>query len=250
MIEGIYTAAASLSTLERWQASISQNLASSSVAGFKKSNFAIESDAKLKPQYAPDGLSAARNTGGMPIQTTSVNFSPGDIKATGKATDLAIGGPGFFQVRGEDNQNLYTRDGEFHFNSENILVTKQGLPVIGDAGEITIDPERGPVTFSRDGTISQGDNQLGKVSLYDFDKTEGLVRVEGGFFEPSAGMEPKPLERIVVTQGAIEASNVTPMSEMVNLIAVSRAYEAAQRAMTSHDDLISKAIGTLGTPTA
>ena len=60
----------------------------------------------------------------------------------------------------------------------------------------------------------------------------------------------RPLERIVVTQGAIEASNVTPMSEMVNLIAVSRAYEAAQRAMTSLDDLISKAIGTLGTPTA
>ena len=48
----------------------------------------------------------------------------------------------------------------------------------------------------------------------------------------------------------IESSDVTPMSEMVNLIAVSRAYEAAQRVMTSHDDLISKAIGTLGTPTA
>jgi flagellar basal body rod protein FlgG len=48
----------------------------------------------------------------------------------------------------------------------------------------------------------------------------------------------------------IESSNVTPMSEMVNLIAVSRAYEAAQRAITSLDDLISKAIGTLGTTTA
>ena len=48
----------------------------------------------------------------------------------------------------------------------------------------------------------------------------------------------------------IESSDVTPMSEMVNLIAVSRAYEAAQRAMTSLDDLIAKAIGTLGTPTA
>jgi flagellar basal-body rod protein FlgG len=47
-----------------------------------------------------------------------------------------------------------------------------------------------------------------------------------------------------------ESSNVNPMSEMVNLIAVSRAYEAAQRAMTSLDDLISKAIGTLGTTTA
>ena len=48
----------------------------------------------------------------------------------------------------------------------------------------------------------------------------------------------------------IESSDVTPMSEMVNLIAISRAYEAAQRAMTSLDDLISKAIGTLGTTTA
>ena len=48
----------------------------------------------------------------------------------------------------------------------------------------------------------------------------------------------------------IESNNVTPMSEMVNLIAVSRAYEAAQRAITSLDDLISKAIGTLGTTTA
>jgi flagellar basal-body rod protein FlgG len=47
-----------------------------------------------------------------------------------------------------------------------------------------------------------------------------------------------------------ESSNVNPMSEMVNLIAVSRAYEAAQRAMTSLDDLIAKAIGTLGTTTA
>ena len=48
----------------------------------------------------------------------------------------------------------------------------------------------------------------------------------------------------------IESSDLTPMSEMMNLIAVSRAYEAAQRAMTSLDDLISKAIGTLGTTTA
>jgi flagellar basal body rod protein FlgG len=48
----------------------------------------------------------------------------------------------------------------------------------------------------------------------------------------------------------IENSNVAPLSEMVNLISVSRAYEAAQRAITSLDDLISKAIGTLGTTTA
>jgi flagellar basal-body rod protein FlgF/flagellar basal-body rod protein FlgG len=42
MVEGIYTNAASLSALERWQQTISQNLASANVAGFKKSSFAIE----------------------------------------------------------------------------------------------------------------------------------------------------------------------------------------------------------------
>ncbi|NBR49727.1 flagellar hook basal-body protein, partial [bacterium] len=105
----------------------------------------------------------------MPTQKTSVNFSPGDIKETGKGTDLAIDGPGFFQVKGADGKNLYTRDGEFQFNSENTLVTKQGLTVLGDSGPITIDPEKGPLTIARDGTMSQGNNQLGKFPVYNFD---------------------------------------------------------------------------------
>jgi flagellar basal body rod protein FlgG len=250
MVEGIYNSAAALSVLERWQATISQNLASSGVAGFKKSDFAIKADEQMKTQYAPDGVSAARHTGGLPVRTTSINFSAGDVKVTQKPTDFAIEGDGFFKVNNTDDKPLYTRDGEFHFNADNTLVTKQGLVVQGEAGPITINPELGPLTVSRDGTMSQGNNQLGRFPLYEFGTTEGFTRVEGGYFEPPAGKTPTVVEKAAMTQGAIEASNVTPMAEMVNLIAVSRAYEAAQRALTSHDDLISKAIGTLGTPTA
>ena len=54
------------------------------------------------------------------------------------------------------------------------------------------------------------------------------------------------MENVQMSQGAIESSNVTPMAELVNLIAVSRAYEASQKSITSHDDLISKAINSLG----
>jgi flagellar basal body rod protein FlgG len=53
-----------------------------------------------------------------------------------------------------------------------------------------------------------------------------------------------------VVQGAIESSNVLPMEELVSLIQVARAYEASQRSMLSHDDLISKAINSLGSTTA
>lgn len=246
MTEGIYTSAASLSSLERWQQTISQNLASSNVAGFKKANFAIESDTKLKTEYAPDGMSAARHSGGVPTRTTSVNFTPGDLKATGKNTDLAIEGPGFFQVQNVDGKNLYTRDGEFHINQDNTLVTKQGLPVLGDGGPITIDPDQGELSIARDGSISQGDNLLGRMNLFDFDNLDELTRVEGGFFEPPEGAIPQPMENVQMSQGAIESSNVMPMSELVNLIAASRAYEASQKSITSHDDLISKAINSLG----
>jgi len=246
MVEGIYTNAASLSALERWQQTISQNLASANVAGFKKADFAIESDEKKQTEYAPNGVSAAQHTGGIPTRTTSVNFAPGDMRATGKNTDFAIEGPGFFQVQNTDGNNLYTRDGEFHINQDNTLVTKEGLPVLGDGGPITIDPEKGQLVVARDGSISQGDNLLGRLNLYDFEDPDQLTRVEGGFFEPPEGANPQALEDVLINQGSIESSNVMPMAELVNLIAVSRAYEASQRSITSHDDLISKAINSLG----
>lgn len=235
-----------MSALEKWQQTISQNLASVNVAGFKKANFAIESDPKRKTEYAPDGITPARHSGGIPTQLTSVNFSPGDLKSTGKKTDFAVEGPGFFQVQNTDGKNLYTRDGEFHINQDNTLVTKQGLPVLGDGGPITIDPEKGELVVSKEGLISQGDNLLGRLNIYDFEKPNQLTRVEGGFFEPPNGVDPQAIDKPVLSQGYIESSNVTPMAEMVNLIAVSRAYEASQRSMTSHDDLISKAINSLG----
>jgi len=246
MVEGIFTNAAALSTLEKWQATISQNLAAANVAGFKKANFAIETDERKKTNYEPEAF-AARHQGGMPSRTTSINFSPGDNKQTGKPTDFAIDGPGFFQVQGANGQLLYTRDGEFHINQDNTLVTKNGLPVLTGAGPLEIDPDEGPLTVSRDGSISQGDNQLGRMAIYNFEDTDGLTRVEGGYFEAPAGTDPEALENFGVLQGAIEASNVAPMAELVNLIAVSRAYEAAQRSMSSHDDLINKAIQSLGT---
>jgi flagellar basal-body rod protein FlgF len=250
MVEGIYNNAASLTTLEKWQASITQNLVASKVAGFKKSNFAIETDDRVKTKYEPDAALAAKHTGGLPVRTTSINFTPGEIEHTQKPTDFAIEGPGFFQVQGADGQNLYTRNGEFHLNSENTIVTRHGLVVQSDGGPVTIDPEQGPVTVARDGTISQGDNLLGRLQVYDFEDPQSLVRVEGGYFEAPAGNDPQAIEDMKVVQGAIEASNVLPMAELVSLIAVARAYEASQRSMVSHDDLIAKAINSLGSTTA
>ncbi len=250
MVEGIYNNAAQLTTLEKWQAAITQNLTASKVAGFKKSNFAIETDDRVKTKFEPNDAMAARHTGGLPVRTTSINFTPGEVEQTSKPTDFAIEGPGFFQIQGENGQNLYTRNGEFQLNNENTLVTKHGLQVLGDGGPVTIDPEQGPVTVANDGTISQGNNLLGRLQIYNFDDPQGMTRVEGGYFEAPAGQDPVAIEDMKVVQGAIESSNVLPMEELVSLITVARAYEASQRSMVSHDDLIAKAINSLGSTNA
>jgi len=250
MVEGIYNNAAQLTTLEKWQAAITQNLTASKVAGFKKTNFAIETDDRIKTKFEPDDAMTARHTGGLPVRTTSINFTPGEVEQTTKPTDFAIDGPGFFQIRGENGQNLYTRNGEFQLNNENTLVTKHGLQVLGDGGPITIDPEQGPLTVANDGTISQGNNLLGRLQLYNFDDPQGMTRVEGGYFEAPAGQDPAAIADMKVVQGAIESSNVLPMEELVSLITVARAYEASQRSMVSHDDLIAKAINSLGSTNA
>lgn len=250
MVEGIYNNAASLSNLEKWQSVISQNLAASNVAGFKKLDFAIETDDKKKTQYTQGDFGGTRHTGLLTTRTSSINFANGDHKQTGKNTDFAIDGNGFFQIRGADGNPLFTRDGEFHFNQNNTLVTKNGLEVVGDDGPITVDPEQGAFTVARDGTITQGDNAIGRLALYEIEDTKALTRVEGGYFEAPADIVPEALEEASLYQGSIESSNVAPMAEMVSLIAVSRAYEASQRALRSHDDLISKAISSLGSPTA
>jgi flagellar basal-body rod protein FlgF len=246
MIEGIYHGAASLAALERWQAVISQNLASSSATGFKKEDLSFEGLASSKAAANQDGGFSATSMSMMPRVHSAINFETGDVRETGNETDFAVRGPGFFQVRKSGGEEAYTRDGGFHINGDNTLVTKQGYEVQGEDGPITVNPEDGRLTLGTDGTISQGDNVIGKLSLRDFSDPSLLQRLDGGLFAPTKGAAPTIVENPSITQGAIEASNVSPLAEMVNLVSVSRAYEASQKMITSHDEMLRQAIQTLG----
>ena len=62
------------------------------------------------------------------------------------------------------------------------------------------------------------------------------------------GVSPTVVEKPGMIQGAIEGSNVSPITEMINLITVSNAYQSSQKLITSHDTLMGQAIQTLGAP--
>ena len=250
MLHGIYVGASSLTALQRLQDVISKNISSSEVTGFKRTEMSFEGILHGATKVGAKGSGAEELNGAAPQTVQKLDFTPGELRWTGVSTDFAIRSQGFFQLRRPDGTLVYTRGGEFMLNNQNALVNKDGFELQSGAGPVELDPEQGPISVSSDGMLSQGRDQLGRLQLYEFPDPSALVPVGGGCFVPKAGVVPAQEESPVLDQGALEGANVSALTEMVNMIGVSRAYEASLKVVASHDDLLKGAIQTLGNPTA
>lgn len=235
----LYQAAAALNASARWQDIISQNLASGSVPGFKKQDITFSS------------VEAAQGKGGLiPTTQTVTNFQQGQIRPTNVPTDVAIEGDGFFEVQLPSGQTAYTRDGEFQFNAQGQLVSKQGYLVQTDGGPIQMDPKiAGPISIAPDGTVSQGSNQLGKLKITTFNDPHLLTQIGNSYFAANdPHLVPTAVATPTVRQGYLEAGNTSSIVEMANLISAMRQFEANQKVVQMNDDRMSRAITELGNP--
>lgn len=239
------TGANKLQALENWQAVISHNLANSSTPGFQKANFEVIGRSFHRTE-APKDPAAVRAL--IPTGTARRPVGKGEIKITGNPYDMAIQGEGFFSVRGEGGQILYTRDGEFHLNNQGTLVNKMGYPVIAGGGTIDIQKDEGPITVAPDGTVSQNGQTIEKISVHRFTNPELLEYGSGSYFiDPDNKGGAELMETPTVMQNQIEMSTVVPLKEMVSMIEVSRAYEITQKLIKDDDDRVRKAIEAFST---
>lgn len=244
---GLYQSAASLSALERWQQVVAQNITSSQVPGFRKRTIEFSSVEMGQLQIDPKGKGADGAEAIFPNATTGVSYAQGETTPTQRELDVAIQGDGFFEIKQPDGSRAYTRDGHFQINADRTVVTNDNQPVLTEAGNpIVLQAEYGPLAISPDGSLSQGDTQLGRLSIVKFADTKKLNPAGDGFFKPTEDMQPEKVVRPVVLQGYIEASNVTPLHEMISLVQIARAYEANQKIITSRDQNLQKALDTLG----
>lgn len=246
---GLYQNAASLSTLERWQDSVAQNIASSQMTGYRKRmvNFSAQASGELQ------GSSTTRlgRDQGIPMMFPKVNsvisFAPGDTQPTRRELDVSIQGDGFFEVQRSDGSRAYTRAGEFRIRPDRTLVTAAGDEVLNNGGSpIVLLAKGGSISINHDGVISQGGAPLGTLAIKKFADPNQLTPIPGGLFVASRGMQPEAVEHIDLLQGYLEGSNVTPMREMVDLVLISRAYEANQKIISSVDQRLQKALEALG----
>ena len=247
---GLYQSAASLSALERWQAVVAQNITSSQVTGYRKRTIDFSSEMEGELQTDPRHA-VGRGDGNatiFPKVNTGISFTNGETMPTHRSLDVAIQGDGFFEVERPDGSRAYTRSGEFHLDATRVVRSTAGDAVLTtDGTPLTLLPDEGAeLVINQDGTVLQGDAPIGRISVQKFADNSQLIPVSGGLFVPSAGTpDPVPATPELL-QGYLEGSNITPLREMVDLVLISRAYEANQRIVTTLDQQMGKTLDALG----
>ena len=81
--------------------------------------------------------------------------------------------------------------------------------------------------------------------ISSFDNPETLNKIGDNMLEASPDSVSRAFDG-EIQQGYLEMSNVNTVSEMVNMIAISRAYEANQKVLQSQDEMLGKAVSDVG----
>ena len=174
------------------------------------------------------------------------DFGQGALLKTGGELDMSIEGKGFFQVQTPQGAR-FTRDGRFTTDPTGRLVTQAGAPVLdASGGEITVDMEKGQVSIGADGTMSQGDEQVGKVGMFAFANPGALEKAGDNLFRNGSNLAAAPATEAKLRQGFLEGSNVKPVLEITRMVEVSRAYESTAKMIDSAADLSRRAVDRLG----
>ena len=225
MTESAAIIASGLNGLMQQLDTVAHNVANAETAGFKRQVVSFQQEYE-KQLEAIDG---ARSPQSSPVEVSeSLDFSQGPLVATERPLDLGLEGKGFLVVE-TPNGPMYTRNGCMQINLLGQLVDLSGRIIAGDNGPINLPPTvtESELQVSADGSISAGGAVIGKLRMVDFGADENrLIPVGMGVFQAPNGLNPSPAESLAIRQGYQEKSNVQMVQEMVNMVTLSRLYEA------------------------
>ena len=265
MWRGLYTAATGMITETKRTDTIANNLANANTTGFKRDD-AVTSDfepmliRRINDMSGPKditefkGFSLGRKAPvvgelglGSQVADIATDYSQGSLQSTGNQLDFAVEGEGYFRVatpRGE----RYTRDGNFYRDARSHLVTVNGNEVLDNAGRPIIIPEEAAdFLVSPEGSITANGIQVAVLGLVSFPGGDASMVKEGNSLYRPVDPAQRPQQAAgSIQQGALERSNTEIVSEMVNLIANYRAYEANSKAVVTQDSMLDKSVNEVG----
>lgn len=237
----MYVALSRQMTLRRELDIVANNIANVDTTGFKVEGTMVKTDPATGARMVdgPASLKFVIDDG------VTRDFTQGALRQTNGPLDVAIEGQGFFKVQTAAGER-YTRDGRFTLSPEGKVTTQAGDPVVGESGEITVNPELGPISIAADGTVSQGAERIGKLDVVTFDDLSGLSKTGDNLFRNTSNLQPQPSTAARVRQGMLEGSNVNSILQVTRLIEISRAYESMARTIENSAELSRRSVERLG----
>lgn len=258
MFKSLNTAATGMIAQQSNMDVVANNIANVNTSGFKKSRAEFE-DLIYSTQKEPgqaSGLQSITPTGvqtGLGVKTASVqkDFTMGQVLVTKNPMDVQIEGAGFFQVRTQDGEIAFTRDGSFRKDNSGKISDKNGNVLIP---EITVPENTLSMEITPSGEVralfqnDQPPQVLGNIEIANFINPAGLKSMGKNLFLPTVAsgqptsVVPGSVGTGYLAQGQLESSNVNIVDEMINMITAQRAYETNSKVVQTSDQMLQTAV--------
>ena len=212
------------------QATVANNMANVSTPGFR---------AQINNFRAVPVVGQEATTRAMVVATTpGADMRAGPLTQTGRALDVAVRGNGWLTVQMPDGSEAYTRVGNLQVGADGQLMTLDARPIAGEGGPLVVPPGSALVITS-EGVVSaigageplRGAAEVGRLKLVNPPAAD-MVRGDDGLFRMQAGAAAAPADpNVRLLTGALEGSNVNPVTVLVDMIANARRFEMQMKTM-------------------
>lgn len=248
MIYGLYLSAQGAQVQTLRQDVLANNLANASTPSFKRDLLQVQWHPQYDEAQGKDGTpkNLSQLTGGVSAGDVVTDFRTGPQMPTGNSLDIAITGKGFLRVA-EGADEYLTRDGRLAVDPDGTLVTREhGLTVMGKTGGAVTGLDPGlPVDFAADGTISQAGLPRGLLGIVQPESSRNLQKVGRNLYTNTGNLQPLD-NNVRILGGYLEQSGVNSVTEMVDLIETSRAYEANVNMIKYQDESLGRLLASAG----
>ncbi len=217
----------------RYMDAVANNIANANTTGFQAEKMVF--DDFLVPDGNHNQMAFTQDI------ATYHDTKPGVIKETGNPLDVAISGPGYFALEMPGGKKAYTRAGNFQLDGTGTMVTSEGVPVLDEGGQrITFEREDKNITIGASGVISVNGEERSTIDMVEFPNRYDLQQLGNATFT-SPKQAPVPATNSKMLQGVLEDSNVSAISEIVDMTKVSRSVANTAKFIEVMYDLQRKA---------
>jgi flagellar basal-body rod protein FlgF len=248
MLYGLYLSAQGAQAQSTRLDVLSNNLANSQTSGFKRDLAVFQSHRPYDVENG--GVSDAPGnqgafSGGVGTAKIITDYSSGPLVHTNGELDVALNGPGYFQVS-DGNQQFLTRKGTFTLSSTgDLMLQGSGMHVLSSSGSVINMPtDATQIEIVADGTISSvnasgAHTQVARLGLFKPDSDQQMQKVGSSLFRTNETVSPAGND-LTVQQGFIEQSSVSPVNEMIEMVQASRMVEANVNMIKYQDDALDR----------